>query len=258
MLRKLSRPTRRRTLMIGAWSLTIIIAAAASATAGSMITGKQIQNGSVTGIDVKNGSLGYGDLSNGARTRLINRAVYKAKKMGDKPGSANAAAPGAAGAKGATGATGAQGPKGDTGAALSLAADFSALDVNVAKIGGPFADNATTAGTFTLGAGTYVVNGNAFFARKATVIKPTSPAMVLALRGPIPAGGKWGADYGTGFTGLFPPSGKIEQTTSTSRVVTLTEPTTITVSVFGYNNDRSGDGGGDYSANVTVNALKIG
>lgn len=102
------RPTRRHTLMIGAWAASILVVAAASATAAGMITGKQIKNGTVTGVDVKNGSLGWGDLSPGARTRLINRAVSKAKNSAG-PSSAAAPVPGAQGEKGP------QGPKGDTG-----------------------------------------------------------------------------------------------------------------------------------------------
>lgn len=109
MLRRFSRPSRRRALTITAWALSLVAVSAVSATAAGMITGKQIQNGSVTGVDIKNGSLGWGDLSSGTRTRLINRSVAKAKQA-QGPSSANA--PGAAGAAGAKGD---KGDKGDTG-----------------------------------------------------------------------------------------------------------------------------------------------
>jgi hypothetical protein len=47
------------------WALSIIVASAASATAGSLITGRQIANGTIGSIDIANGTLTGLDLRNG-------------------------------------------------------------------------------------------------------------------------------------------------------------------------------------------------
>jgi hypothetical protein len=73
---------------------------AATATAGSLVTGQQIKNRTVTGKDIKKRSLTLALLSPAARAALTGPAGPK----GDT---------GAAGPKGDTGAAG---PKGDTGA----------------------------------------------------------------------------------------------------------------------------------------------
>lgn len=46
-----------RRITIALWALSLIVASAASATAGSLITGAQIRNGSLTGADVADRSL---------------------------------------------------------------------------------------------------------------------------------------------------------------------------------------------------------
>jgi hypothetical protein len=81
-----------------------LIVGASSATAATLITGKQIKNGTITAQDIKPGSLTQSRLASGLRERL--------QRVGAQGGSA---LPGPAGAKGDSGANGANGQKGDKG-----------------------------------------------------------------------------------------------------------------------------------------------
>jgi hypothetical protein len=76
--------------------LAIVVALGGAATAGALITGKDIKDGSVTGKDIKDGSLTLKDLKKSEAAKLR----------------------GATGATGATGAAGATGAKGDPGASV--------------------------------------------------------------------------------------------------------------------------------------------
>ena len=91
------RNTTTKTIAVVA--ATVGLAGAGTAVGASLVTGKDIQNGSVTGIDIKNKSLGVKDLKASARQALR--------------GPAGPAGPaGAAGTPGAKGDTGAQGERG--------------------------------------------------------------------------------------------------------------------------------------------------
>jgi hypothetical protein len=82
-----------------------LIVGTTSATAATLITGKQIKNGSITGQDLKNGSIKGADLAQGIRSRL--------QPVGAQGGSVPV--PGAAGATGESGAKGDKGDKGPQG-----------------------------------------------------------------------------------------------------------------------------------------------
>lgn len=107
----------------------------------------------------------------------------------------------------------------------------------------------------TLQPGTYLVNGYAFFDR-IDDSTPSTPILQIAVRGID--GSQWGADYGTAYTGEFPSKGDLEQTASSTRVVTVTQETEVEVFVFGYNADQSANGSGNYTADVSVSAVRIG
>jgi len=110
--------------------VAVLLAGAGSATAASIITGKQVKDGTLTGRDVKNRSLSSSDLSKKAIAALKGRK----------------GATGPAGAAGPAGAKGDKGDKGDIGP--SLTATFSKASHSVAdaqKIKG-----------FTLAAGDYL------------------------------------------------------------------------------------------------------
>jgi hypothetical protein len=104
----------------------VVIACAGSATAASLITGKQIKDGSLTGADLKNRSLGAKDLSRHARDELEGRRGPRG-------------AEGPTGARGPAGPQGATGPQGPPGAAATFsAAKWGVIARNV--YGSPVAD----------------------------------------------------------------------------------------------------------------------
>jgi hypothetical protein len=78
--------------------LALFVAVGGTATAATVITGKQIRNNSVTGADIRNSSLGNADVRNGS---LLARDF----RRGQLP----------RGARGFTGATGAAGARGAAG-----------------------------------------------------------------------------------------------------------------------------------------------
>ena len=84
--------------------LTALVVGAATATAATVITGKNVKDGSLTGGDIKRGSVPLGDLSKGAQA-LIKRAGAQGPQ----------GAPGAQGTPGAPGAQGGPGPQGGAG-----------------------------------------------------------------------------------------------------------------------------------------------
>ncbi|WP_207792913.1 hypothetical protein [Nocardioides acrostichi] len=93
--RSLIRPTLASLPIL---VLAVLLAAGGGAAAGSLITGKQIKDGSLTGVDVKDHSLGVRDLSAKTKSKLTGPA-------------------GADGADGVDGADGSQGPAGPAGPA---------------------------------------------------------------------------------------------------------------------------------------------
>jgi hypothetical protein len=61
-------------ITIAALAVAVALSASGGAVAGSLITGKQVKDGSLTGKDVKDGSLGTPDLATGTRTDLTGPA----------------------------------------------------------------------------------------------------------------------------------------------------------------------------------------
>lgn len=82
-----------------------LIVGATSATAATLMTGKDIKDGSITGRDLKDGSVKRADLS-----RAIRAELRQVGAQGGAPG-----VPGPAGPKGEAGAKGDPGAKGDKG-----------------------------------------------------------------------------------------------------------------------------------------------
>lgn len=99
------RRATRRHLTIAAWAISLLVVSAATATGASMITGKQIKDGTVTSVDLRNGSVGWADLSSTTRKRISTGLA-----AANAPSSANA--PGAKGDKGDPGANGMNGANG--------------------------------------------------------------------------------------------------------------------------------------------------
>lgn len=72
------------------------------------------------------------------------------------------------------------------------------------------------------------------------------------MRGPA------GQDFGTCFTGLASKLTNREATCSMTRVVTVTQATTVTVYVFGYADDQGELDNGKFNASTASSALKVG
>lgn len=91
-----------------------ILASVGTATAGTLITGKQVKNGSLTGADLKNGSVAKKDLSQGIKDTLTVKTA-KITGLDGKDGTN--------GKDGAPGPMGPQGPKGDRGDVTNVQGD---------------------------------------------------------------------------------------------------------------------------------------
>ncbi|WP_262847599.1 collagen-like triple helix repeat-containing protein [Mumia quercus] len=228
---------------------SLAIVAASVLAIGALSTGGAVAADKIGPKDIRSKAVRSGHIKDGeVKKRDLSPAV---KRQLEKSGK-----------QGATGKTGPAGPKGEKGEKGDPASDVKGglagqvLDeVEIAKIGGSFAERATEVGAMTLKPGTYLVNGHAKFDR-INDRKPSSPVLQLAIRGVD--GSTWGEDYGTAFTGEFPAEGNLEQTASSTRVVVVPEETEVRVLVFGYNKDTSEKGSGNYTADVSVSAVRVG
>jgi Collagen triple helix repeat (20 copies) len=106
LFQRISRPSPAIVLSI----VAVVLAMSGSAFAArTLITGKDVKDGSLTGADVKNGSLSLADIGKSSRDRLTGA-------KGDKGATGPQGAAGAQGATGPQGAAGPQGPPGPHGA----------------------------------------------------------------------------------------------------------------------------------------------
>lgn len=106
-----TRSIRMLLGLVGIATVLLMIGGAGGAVAGSLITGKQIKDGSISSADVKDKSLAAADLAPAARAALSGQTG-----PAGTTGPAGPAGPaGAAGARGAQGERGTAGPAGPTG-----------------------------------------------------------------------------------------------------------------------------------------------
>jgi hypothetical protein len=103
---------------------TALVTSAASATAASLITGKDVQNGSLTGADIKQDSVQLNRLSKSTQT-LIKRASTlpgstAPSSQGERGQNGNQGPQGPGGQNGQNGQNGARGDKGDRGDGLQF------------------------------------------------------------------------------------------------------------------------------------------
>lgn len=233
----------RKNIVIAVLGLLIVgFVSAGSAQAGRLIGSGSIRDNSVRSVDIRDSTIRERDLAESVIKRID---AYKAST----PAPA-----------GATGSTGPKGEKGDKGLPGDPASDvfgsgYNAFDntMLIQNIGGSFSTRSTFAGNFTLEPGTYLLNTSAFFDRIDNA-QASSPQMQVALR----SHGTYPRDLGTILTGNFPSTGDREITGANSTVVEIEDTTVVDVRLFGYNNDGSSTGSGNYAANVQVSAVKIG
>ena len=133
MTGRIRRPSPSMLVAVAA----VVLACAGSATAASVITGKNIKNSSITSADIKNSSLLRGDF-----------------KSGQLP----AGARGAQGPRGATGAAGAAGARGTNGFGL----------LRYPQTVTPFTNGQSDVVGTSCAAGTYPTGGSAWAVDTAT------------------------------------------------------------------------------------------
>jgi hypothetical protein len=142
--------------------------------------------------------------------------------------------------------------------------DFAAKAITT--IGGSFATGKTVVGTVEVAAaGTYLVNTSAVFDRKDEAsdgyLAPTTdtyPSLVVRYGDDYTPPVKWGVDAGTIMGSPVSRKGFVELTGSATKTITVDGPTTLNVYGFGYNEDRSGFGGGQITVSAQVTVVKIG
>ena len=117
----------------------------------------------------------------------------------------------------------------------------------VEKIGGPFAQNATLIGKFTLPKGTLKIDVDGFWTTLESGPAGTRPQ--LALRSDEVAV--------TIFPGEVSPLKDRELTGHATRKAVLTEDTEVSVYAFGYNDDQSANGGGRLAVTVSILATYL-
>lgn len=120
----------------------------------------------------------------------------------------------------------------------------------IAKIGGPFADNATLLGSVDLPAGTWMVNTSVVFSRTISGATGTRPQLALRYSGGQNAGTLMGIE-------ISPTAGR-ELTESAVETIIVTEPTQMSIYGFGYNDDQGAAGGGQITAKAKITLLRVG
>lgn len=124
----------------------------------------------------------------------------------------------------------------------------------VENVGGSWVTRKTDVGSFTLPAGTWVINTSAKFTR--TVADETDPLYQtrpqLAVRAFATEANPFGLDFGTVMNSIAPFAGA-DMFGSDSKRVVLTGETTFTVAAFGYQDNRGSDDSGKIKlVNATI------
>ena len=128
--RRLAARMRRRVALSGSpmhrsialVCVTAMVVSGATATAASLITGKNVKNGSLTGADIKKKSIPMGDLSKSTQT-MIRKGLTSPTSLSGGSAPGNQGESGSAGAAGANGTNGANGTAGANGANGANGAD---------------------------------------------------------------------------------------------------------------------------------------
>lgn len=167
---------------------------------------------------------------------------------------------GSPGSQGAPGLQGIQGVQGKQGPSGVVAVDTETGNATLPHIGGSWTAGHAVVKDIALKAGTYLVTLTGDFYKTATT--PATPVLQIQLNG---------ANHQlTGYTGAFPynaaeatgtgtdgtPNG-LEQTAVAAGIITMAADGTVEIDAFGYNPDRSGNGGGDFAVNATISITAL-
>lgn len=217
--------TKKLGLTLAA-AVALVAASTGGAVADRLITSADVENNSLRAVDLAPSSVAKSELASGAVGwgKLNQPTKAKLKKMGGKD-------------------------------VLGSSVVARQTDkVNVALVGGSFAQRATQADTYDLEPGTYLVSTDGFFITNAATSGKTR--MQVAVRGVD--GSQWGKDLGTCFTGLVSTLANREATCNTTRTVVIDTPTTVNVKVFGYADDQGSADSALVDAYVTTSVVRVG
>lgn len=219
------RIDKRAVAIVAAAAIVFVGGTAAGTVAADLIGSNDIKNDSIKSKDIKNDTI---------QSKDIKKDTIKQRDL----------APGLKDKVNTDANTDVRG---------SLTAFETSGPTNVVNIGGAFADRATLADTFTLPAGTHLIASDGFFISNAAVATSVGTRLQLAIRGPSPTN----ADFGTCFTGPASILANREATCSTTRVITLTQPTQVRVFVFGYDDLQGSSDSGRFNAFTAVSVVRL-
>ena len=154
--------SRNRLAAVAAGAAILVTFGSFSAVAANLIGSADIRNGGVHKVDIAQDAVGASEIVDGSvgKNQLSARVVEKLNNSGEPR---LAGEPGVQGEQGEPGAKG--DPASDVFGKLAVTKSSTAMDP-IAKLGGPYAENATDLFTFELpGAGTYLVNAHGYFDR---------------------------------------------------------------------------------------------
>jgi collagen triple helix repeat protein len=233
-------------------------AVAASVLAPNTVGSSQIKDAGVWGPDIHDNTIPESKLGWDLRQKIAQGGQQgPAGEQGPKGDTGGQGPKGDAGPKGDTGSAGPKGDQGEAGPAASDVLGKSTLkavynDKAIEKVGGKFLENKTPLGTFTLPAGTWVINSSVQFQRTAASNVTVSVRPQFGIRAFHTEGNPFGLNFGTVMPEIAPYAGA-DAFGSDSHRVELTEETTFTVSAFGYQDDRGGQDGNTIKVlNATV------
>lgn len=127
-------------------------------------------------------------------------------------------------------------------------------------LGGPYFDPArgyTKLGEFSLEKGMWLINTAGKFHRTAAGVEGTRPQIGLRI-GQGTAAPNWGVDAGTIGGAEISPGNGHDLFGSATKVITLTETSTVGVYGFGYNSDTGTAGSGQIEASAEITPVRVG
>jgi hypothetical protein len=242
-----------------------LVVGTTSATAASLVTGKDIKNGTITSADLKRGSISSSRLAPGVRQQLNGVGTQGAKvgAKGDKGDKGDVGGNGRDGV-GAQGPTGPQGPRGPQGPAGVLAplSDALAAPMAIENIGGPINDRKTDLETgMELDPGTYIVNVDAAFSSAADSLVPSTeiyPQVSLWIDRNHDGEFTWQTEGDISPNAVMPKAKNRHISASGTTQVTLTEKTYVGLLGFGYTSTQGSERSGEINVvRAVVGALPV-
>lgn len=258
-----------RFTAVVAGAAVIATIGATGAVAADMITGKDIQDGSISNKEFVQGIRAYNGSTRNRADANTTRTMEHATKIGELentdpvPGPAGPA--GADGAVGPVGPAGPQGPVGTPGADAVIAPHMAMLTApkTIANVGGPINTNNTNLDTgFTLPAGKYLITVDGAFMSAVASSTPdvdVYPQLSLWLDKSGDGAFQWQEGEGDiSPNALMPDAADRHISTSGRTIVTLDAETNVGLFGFGYTATRGSERSGEIdvvSAMLTATPL---